>query len=89
MLLELLSSTHQRAAQNSSPISAMSSYGGRGPTVNAVLWAETAVAVVIVGMRIYTRKVILNSLGKLRTPFERIFEAFRSYLHRRLSHDRS
>ena len=42
---------------------AMSSYGGRGPTVNAALWTETALALILVMMRIYTRVKILRSFG--------------------------
>ncbi|CAM1511889.1 Fc.00g094020.m01.CDS01 [Cosmosporella sp. VM-42] len=41
----------------------MGSYGGRGPTVNAILWVETVIATAFVVLRIYTRKVILRSLG--------------------------
>lgn len=41
----------------------MSVYGGYGPMVNAVLWVETVVAAVFVGLRVYTRKFILNNLG--------------------------
>lgn len=41
----------------------MSSYGGRGPTVNAALWTETAIAAVFVFARVYTRVFILRSAG--------------------------
>ncbi|KAI5459432.1 hypothetical protein BGZ63DRAFT_361102 [Mariannaea sp. PMI_226] len=41
----------------------MSSYGGRGPTVNAVLWTETVLAGIFVLLRVYTRKVVLSSFG--------------------------
>lgn len=30
---------------------------------NGVLWAEVVVAMVFVGLRLYTRRVILNSVG--------------------------
>lgn len=38
-------------------------YGGLGPMTNAVLWVEVVVFFVFVALRIYTRKVILNSVG--------------------------
>ncbi|KLU90385.1 hypothetical protein MAPG_09347 [Magnaporthiopsis poae ATCC 64411] len=38
-------------------------YGGRGPTVNGILWTETALAAIFALLRIYTRKAILHSLG--------------------------
>lgn len=41
----------------------MSSYGGRGPTINGVLWSETALAAVFVFARLYTRKFILRTQG--------------------------
>jgi hypothetical protein len=41
----------------------MSSYGGKGRTLNAVLWTETAIGALFVLMRIYTRKFILRSAG--------------------------
>ncbi|KAF4960745.1 hypothetical protein FSARC_10374 [Fusarium sarcochroum] len=41
----------------------MSSYGGRGPTINAILWTESAIAIIFVALRVYTRKVILRSFG--------------------------
>jgi hypothetical protein len=41
----------------------MGSYGGRGPTVNAVLWTEVVVASFFVFSRIYARKIILQSFG--------------------------
>ncbi|KAI6785266.1 uncharacterized protein J7T54_006908 [Emericellopsis cladophorae] len=39
------------------------SYGGRGPTLNAVLWTETVVATMFVFARCYTRLFILHSAG--------------------------
>lgn len=41
----------------------MGVYGGLGPMTNGVLWAEVVVFAFFVGLRLYTRKVILNSLG--------------------------
>lgn len=41
----------------------MGEYGGQGPMINAVLWVEVVVGVIFVGLRLYTRKVILNSIG--------------------------
>ncbi|KAI1075005.1 hypothetical protein F5B20DRAFT_573723 [Whalleya microplaca] len=41
----------------------MSSYGGQGPMVNGVLWMQVALAAVFVGLRLYTRIVILNNIG--------------------------
>ncbi|KAJ5280940.1 hypothetical protein N7478_006312 [Penicillium angulare] len=41
----------------------MSVYGGKGPMTNAVLWVEVVVFTFFVGLRIYTRKKILNSVG--------------------------
>ncbi|KAI0476495.1 hypothetical protein GGR56DRAFT_475523 [Xylariaceae sp. FL0804] len=38
-------------------------YGGKGPMVNGVQWMLTAVAVIVVGLRFYTRKFILNSVS--------------------------
>lgn len=41
----------------------MSSYGGRGPTINVILWSETAVAAIFGVAKIYTRKFILGTHG--------------------------
>lgn len=41
----------------------MSYYGGLGPMTNAVLWVEVVIFAVFVGMRLYTRICILNSVG--------------------------
>ena len=41
----------------------MGSYGGRGPAVLSVVWAQTVVASVVVCLRVYTRRVILRSVG--------------------------
>ncbi|KAJ5577303.1 hypothetical protein N7535_004229, partial [Penicillium sp. DV-2018c] len=41
----------------------MGVYGGLGPMTNAVLWVEAVVFAVFVGLRLYTRKYILNSVG--------------------------
>ncbi|KAB8260898.1 hypothetical protein BDV32DRAFT_43353 [Aspergillus pseudonomiae] len=41
----------------------MSAYGGLGPMTNAVLWVEVVIFAVFVGLRLYTRKHILNSIG--------------------------
>lgn len=41
----------------------MGAYGGQGPMVNAVLWVEVVVGVIFVGLRLYTRKVLLNNVG--------------------------
>lgn len=41
----------------------MSSYGGRGPTINGVLWTETLLAAVFVGARVYTRRFIQRTQG--------------------------
>lgn len=41
----------------------MSAYGGKGPMVNGVLWFEVVVFALFIGLRIYTRKFILNSVG--------------------------
>lgn len=41
----------------------MSVYGGLGPMTNGVLWAEVFIVVVFVGLRLYTRRVILNAVG--------------------------
>ncbi|VUC31476.1 unnamed protein product [Clonostachys rosea] len=38
-------------------------YGGLGPMVNAVLWVHVVVFAVFVGLRIYTRAIILRSVG--------------------------
>ncbi|KAJ5082210.1 hypothetical protein N7532_011253 [Penicillium argentinense] len=41
----------------------MSYYGGKGPMVNGVLWAEVLIFALFVGLRLYTRKEILNAVG--------------------------
>ncbi|KAL5334687.1 hypothetical protein BJX70DRAFT_377428 [Aspergillus crustosus] len=41
----------------------MSYYGGLGPMVNGVLWMEVVVFALFVGLRLYTRHQILNSVG--------------------------
>ncbi|KAF4769675.1 hypothetical protein N7455_006140 [Penicillium solitum] len=41
----------------------MGVYGGLGPMTNAVLWVEAVVFAAFVGLRLYTRKHILNSVG--------------------------
>ncbi|KAE8360443.1 hypothetical protein BDV27DRAFT_41114 [Aspergillus caelatus] len=41
----------------------MSAYGGLGPMTNAVLWLEVVIFAVFAGLRIYTRKHILNAIG--------------------------
>ncbi|KAE8379345.1 hypothetical protein BDV26DRAFT_169916 [Aspergillus bertholletiae] len=41
----------------------MSKYGGLGPMTNAVLWVEVIVFAFFVGLRLYTRKRILNAIG--------------------------
>ncbi|CAI7624748.1 unnamed protein product [Penicillium glandicola] len=41
----------------------MGVYGGLGPMTNAVLWVEVVVFAFFVGLRLYTRKYILNSVG--------------------------
>ncbi|SPO06361.1 related to integral membrane protein pth11 [Cephalotrichum gorgonifer] len=41
----------------------MSSYGGRGPTVNAALWTEAVIAALFIFARMYTRIFILHSAG--------------------------
>lgn len=41
----------------------MSAYGGKGPMVNGILWAEVVITAVFVGLRLYTRKEILNAVG--------------------------
>ncbi|KAJ5519625.1 hypothetical protein N7463_000078 [Penicillium fimorum] len=41
----------------------MGVYGGLGPMTNAVLWVEVVVFALFVGLRLYTRKYILNSVG--------------------------
>lgn len=38
-------------------------YGGLGPMVNAVLWVHVVVFAVFVALRIYTRAMILRSVG--------------------------
>lgn len=41
----------------------MGVYGGLGPMTNAVLWVEVVIFALFVGLRLYTRKQILNSVG--------------------------
>lgn len=41
----------------------MGVYGGLGPMTNAVLWVEAVIFAVFAGLRLYTRKHILNSVG--------------------------
>jgi len=41
----------------------MGVYGGLGPMTNAVLWIEAVIFSFFVGLRLYTRKQILNSVG--------------------------
>ena len=41
----------------------MSAYGGLGPMTNGVLWGEVVIFAIFVGLRLYTRRVILNSVG--------------------------
>ncbi|KGO58471.1 hypothetical protein PEX2_069810 [Penicillium expansum] len=41
----------------------MGVYGGLGPMTNAVLWVEAVVFAIFVGLRLYTRKHVLNSVG--------------------------
>jgi hypothetical protein len=41
----------------------MGSYGGLGPTVNAVLWTETVLGFFFTVARVYTRKKIQRSFG--------------------------
>ncbi|KAJ5793472.1 hypothetical protein N7457_000071 [Penicillium paradoxum] len=41
----------------------MGHYGGLGPMTNAVLWIEVIVFALFVGLRLYTRKYILDSVG--------------------------
>jgi hypothetical protein len=41
----------------------MTYYGGRGPMTNAILWVEVVVFAVFAGLRLYTRKYILNAIG--------------------------
>lgn len=41
----------------------MSYYGGLGPMVNGVLWAEVVIFAFFVAVRLYTRKQILNAVG--------------------------
>lgn len=38
-------------------------YGGLGPMTNAVLWVEVVIFAVFVGLRLYTRISVLNSVG--------------------------
>ena len=38
-------------------------YGGLGPMTNAVLWVEAVICALFVGLRLYTRISILNSVG--------------------------
>jgi hypothetical protein len=41
----------------------MGVYGGLGPMTNAVLWVQVVIFSVFVGLRLYTRKCILNAVG--------------------------
>lgn len=41
----------------------MGVYGGLGPMTNAVLWVQVVIFAVFVGLRLYTRKFILNAVG--------------------------
>ncbi|KAJ6080800.1 hypothetical protein N7499_005674 [Penicillium canescens] len=41
----------------------MGVYGGLGPMTNAVLWVHVVIFAVFVGLRLYTRKCILNAVG--------------------------
>lgn len=41
----------------------MGVYGGLGPMTNAVLWVEAVIFAIFVGLRLYTRKCILDSVG--------------------------
>ncbi|KAL4802533.1 hypothetical protein BDV18DRAFT_62572 [Aspergillus unguis] len=41
----------------------MSYYGGKGPMVNGVLWAEAVIFALFVILRLYTRHRILNAVG--------------------------
>ncbi|KAF9891586.1 hypothetical protein FE257_003597 [Aspergillus nanangensis] len=41
----------------------MSAYGGLGPMTNAIHWVMVVIFTVFVGLRLYTRKYILNSIG--------------------------
>ncbi|KAJ5747020.1 uncharacterized protein N7511_008716 [Penicillium nucicola] len=41
----------------------MGVYGGLGPMTNAVLWVQVVVFAIFVGLRLYTRKFILNAVG--------------------------
>lgn len=38
-------------------------YGGHGPMLNGVLWAQVVVCTFFVSLRIYTRSRILHSIG--------------------------
>lgn len=49
--------------ENLSVIFDMSEYGGLGPMTNAVLWVEAVICAIFVGLRLYTRIRILNSVG--------------------------
>lgn len=41
----------------------MGVYGGLAPMTNAVMWIEAFIFSFFVGLRLYTRKQILNSIG--------------------------
>lgn len=41
----------------------MGVYGGLGPMTNAVLWVEVVIFAIFVGLRLYTRKCLLNAVG--------------------------
>lgn len=41
----------------------MNAYGGLGPMTNGVLWMEVVIISVFVGLRLYTRHRILNTVG--------------------------
>ncbi|BDD55704.1 hypothetical protein MAP00_001193 [Monascus purpureus] len=41
----------------------LGAYGGLGPMTNAILWVEFVIFSVFVGLRLYTRKEILNAVG--------------------------
>ena len=38
-------------------------YGGHGPMLNGVLWAQVVVCMFFVSLRLYTRSRILHSIG--------------------------
>ncbi|KAI5927226.1 hypothetical protein F4810DRAFT_649833 [Camillea tinctor] len=41
----------------------MSAYGGLGPMLNGVLWMQVGLAAVFVGLRLYTRLIVLRNVG--------------------------